>query len=177
VVAGDTWGTFVAYSNALANNSPDSRILENYLSQFDDPNKEEPDRMDDEEEEKAKRTELLDRIEEKLTETVSSLTEQAENKQKELTDTLKELSRDVAQLQAAQMHQTQLLDEHISKLASITIKKADEIHEQLEMTKQPKDGLNDLAVNVTRLQVTQERQTLFLYLVIGLLAWLLVKMS
>lgn len=147
VVEGDTWGTFIAYANVLKANSPDSRTLENYLRQFDNPGADEASHVDDDEEE-AKRTELLDRIEEKLTETVSSLTEQAEDKQKELTDILKELSADFARAQ---------------------------IREVVETKKELKDGLDELTTDVTRLHATQDRQSLLLYVVIGLLAWLLIK--
>jgi hypothetical protein len=150
VVEGDTWGTFIAYSNILAKNSSDSRTLEKYLTQFDDPGKEGAGQVDDEGE--GERTKLLDRIEEKLTETVSNLTEQAEDKQTELTDTLRELSTDIARLQAAQGNQSQLLDEHI------------------------KAGLDELTTDVTRLQAKQDRQTLLFYVVIGLLVWLLIKL-
>jgi hypothetical protein len=114
VVEGDTWGTFVAYSNVLAENSPNSRKLEKYLTQFDDPAEDEATGEDDDDEDK--HTGLLDRIDEKLKETISNLTEQAEDKQIELTDTLRELSRDVARLQAAQERQSLLLEENVSRL-------------------------------------------------------------
>jgi hypothetical protein len=166
VVEGDTWGTFVAYSKVRAEHSPDSRTLEKYLATINETDEDEADRLDEEDE--GRRTDLLDRIE-KLTETVSSLAEHAEDKQIELTEILRELSSDAAQLQAAQERQTQLLDEHIAKLASTTIRKADEIKKPL------KDGLDELTTDVTRLQATHERQSLLLYLVLGLLAWLLIK--
>lgn len=162
VVEGDTWGTFIAYANVLKANSPDSRKLEKYLSQFDDPGEDEASQVDDE----GERTELLDRVEEKLANAVSSLTELAEVKQLEVKECL---SKDFARLEAAKERQTQLLDEHIAKLASATIRKANEIKKQL------KDDLDQLTADVTGLHATQERHSLLLYVVIGLLAWLLIK--
>ena len=115
VVEGDTWGTFVAYSNVRAENSSNSRKLEEYLNQFDDPAKDEAGRVDDESQ--GEHTELLDRIE-KLLETVSTRTREREETQTELGNS---------------------------------------------------------PAGVTRLQATQDRQTLLLYVVIGLLVWLLIK--
>lgn len=110
VVEGDTWGTFVAYSKVRAEHSPESRTLENYLATSHETGKEEAGQVDEENEE-ANRTELLDQIEEKLTEKISSLTEHAEDKQIELTEILRELRSDAARLQAAHERQTQLLIE------------------------------------------------------------------
>jgi hypothetical protein len=143
VVEGDTWGTFVAYSKVRAEHSPDSRTLEKYLRE------DEAGQVDEEEE--SKRIELLDRIEEKLTEKVSSLTEQAEDKQKEVTDTLKEI------------------EEKLTETVSTKTSEAKETQTALE------NGLGKLTADVTRLQATQDRQSLFLYVVIGLLTWLLIK--
>ena len=106
-----------------------------------------------------------------LTKAVSSLTEQAEDKQIELTDILRELSKDVARLQ------TQLWDEHLAKLFSTTTRKADEIKKPPDETKkQLEDGLDELTTDVTGLRATQERHSLLLYVVIGLLVWLLIKL-
>jgi hypothetical protein len=133
VVAGDTWGTFVAYWNVLAENSLNSSKFEKYFAQLEDPGKDESGQKEVDEDEE-RRAELLDRIDEKLIEQVSSLTEQAEDKQKELTDTVRELT--------------------------------DETKKELN------DGLGKLTTDVIRLQ---DRQTRLLYVVIGLLVWLLIK--
>ena len=53
---------------------------------------------------------------------------------------------------AAQVHQTQLLDEH------------------------KKDCLDELTTDVNRLQAKQDWQTRLFYVVIGLLVWLLIKL-
>ena len=169
VVEGDTWGTFIAFSNIQKENSPDSQKLNKYLSRIGDTGEDdESGQVDDGDEDE--RTDLLDRIE-KLTEAVSSLTEQAEDKQIELTDILRELSKDVARLQ------TQLWDEHLAKLFSTTTRKADEIKKPPDETKkQLEDGLDELTTDVTGLRATQDRQTLLLYVAIGLLVWLLIKL-
>ncbi|MGH7795690.1 MAG: hypothetical protein ACREQ2_12520 [Candidatus Binatia bacterium] len=119
VVEGDTWGTFIAYLNVRAKNSPDSRILEKYLTPIDGSGEDEAGQLEDDDE--SERTELLDRIE-KLTETVSSLTEQTQDKQIELTDTLRESRRDVTRLQATQDRQTLLLYVSIGLLVWLLIK-------------------------------------------------------
>jgi hypothetical protein len=168
VMEGDTWSTFIAYSNVRAENSPNFWKLEKYLSRFEDPGMDEAGQANDDEGEN-ERTELLDRVEEKLTDAVSSLTESAEVKQIELKECLKDLSKDFSRLEAAKERQTQLLDEHIAKLASTTIGKAD------ETKKQVRDILDELTTDVTGIQATQERQSLLLYLVVGLLVWLLIK--
>jgi hypothetical protein len=41
---------------------------------------------------------------------------------------------------------------------------------------EPTETLSQLTKDVTRLQVTQDRQKLLLYVVIGLLLWLLIKL-
>jgi len=89
-----------------------------------------------------------DQLEEKLRETVSTLTEQAEDKQIELTNAFGELSRNVARLQAV----------------------AEETQTGLE------NCVCKLTVDVSRLQATQDRQNLLLCVVIGLLVWLLIKL-
>ena len=113
VVKGDTWGTFIAFSNIQEENSPDSQKLNKYLSGIGDPGEDnESGQVDDGNEDE--RTDLLDQIE-KLTEAVSSLTEQTEDKQTELTDILRELSRDVARLEAAPERQNLLLEQKLSQ--------------------------------------------------------------
>ena len=120
-------------SNILAENSLNSRKFEKYFAQLEDPGKDASGQKEVDEDEE-RRAELLDRIDEKLTEKVSSLTEQAEDKQKELTDTVREST--------------------------------DETKKELS------DRLGKLTTDVNRLQ---DRQTLLLYVVIGLLVWLLIK--
>jgi hypothetical protein len=96
LVEGDTWGTFIAYSNVRAKNGPDRRELEKYLSSFDDPAEAEPGPSNDE---MNTRIDLLDSIENKLTEKISTLTERADDQHIELMETLRELREDFARQQ------------------------------------------------------------------------------
>jgi len=168
VVEGNTWGTFISYATALENNTSDSRILEKYLDNFDDPVEEEArlrgDGRDD------KYTELLDRIEEKITETVLNLIDKTENKQTEPTGTVKHINTDLAQMQASEERQTQLLDEHLAKVASRLIEKTNEIKKQMT------DHQEQLSTKIARLQAAQQRHGLVVYLIIGLLGWLILKL-
>jgi hypothetical protein len=165
-VEGDTWGTFIAFSNIQKENSADSHKLNTYLSRIGDPGEaDESGQVDDGDEDE--HTELLDRIDEKLTETVSTLTEEAQEKQIELTDTLRELSKDVARLQVAQERQNLLLEQKISQAVP-------KLTEDAEY-KQSEDAVSKLTTAVTSLQTIQGRQSLFLYFIIGLLVWLLIR--
>ena len=138
VVEGDTWRTFIAYSKILAENTPNSWKLEKHLAQFDDPVEDEATgELDAEDEDK--NTELLDRIEEKLTETLSSLTQQTDDKHKELTDNLNEL------------------EEKLTETVSTKTREAEETQTALA---------RKLTADITRL----------LYVAIGLLVWLLIKL-
>jgi Skp family chaperone for outer membrane proteins len=97
------------------------------------------------------------------------LTEQSKDKQMELKGSLRELSSDIARLQATQDRQSLLLEEKITDKVSATKKETEETQTELE------NSLAKLTAYVTRLQATQNRQTLLLYVAIGLLVWLLIK--
>lgn len=156
VVGGDTWGTFMVFSEVWAKNSWRTKRLEKHLPRIDEAGEDELAyniQAGDEDAEES--TDLMDRIKEKLTETVSRLADDAEGKQMDLKNSLTKLSADIMHLQEVKDFQTREAEEAQTGLV---------------------ESLGKLATDVTRLQVTQDRQKLLLYVVIGLLVWLLIKL-
>ena len=154
IVEGNAWGTFMAFSRDWAEKSWQTKPLEKYLPRIGHDDKDELGYDSEDDEDTTESIGLVDQLEEKLRETVSTLTEQAEDKQIELKDSLGELNSDIARLQATQDHQSLL---------------SEETQKELE------NSLAKLTACVTSLQATQNRQTLLLYVAIGLLVWLLIK--
>ena len=123
VISGNTWGTFMAFSKAWAEDNWHTKKLEKHLPRIDEAEEDElgnETQMGDEEAENP--TGLMHRIDRTLTEIVSTVTRDNEDQRTEREDRLSKLGKEV-----------------------------------------------------NRLQAVQERQSVLLYIVIGLLAWLLIK--
>ncbi len=123
VVVGNTWGTFMVFSEAWAKYSWRAKKLKKHLPRLDESGDDELGNEQVEEEDIEQPTRLMRRIERKLSNIASTLTTEPEDQQTEREDRLSKLLRDV-----------------------------------------------------TRLQVIQDRQNLLLYIVVGLLIWLVIKL-